>query len=248
MYSDATLENRILCWFSCGATSAVATKLIIQSQQQHPVEIVYTQVKEEHKDNARFLKDCEGWFGQDITIIRNEKYAASIYEVFERERYLVGPYGAPCTKHLKRNMREKFQRQGDVHILGFSVEETARAEQFEERNPSLVCRFPLIEQRLAKADCLAILDRSGIELPVMYSMGYEHNNCIGCVKGKKGYWNKIRTDFPDTFKKMSKLERNLGVSILREKGEKLFLDQLDPTAGRGQKETSIECGVFANKY
>lgn len=246
MYSDTILDRRILCWFSCGATSAVATKIMCQ-ETADPIIIAYTEVEEEHPDNKRFLKDCEGWFGQDITILRNEKYGVSIYTVFERERYLVGPYGAPCTKHLKRNMREAFQQPGDVHVMGFSAEEDARAEQFEERNPTIICRFPLIEQRLTKADCLGILERSKITLPVMYSLGYEHNNCIGCVKGKKGYWNKIRVDFPDVFERMAQAERHIGASILREKGNKLFLDQLDPAAGRGQKEPSIECGVFCEQ-
>lgn len=246
MYSDATPDGRILCWFSCGATSAVATKIICQKTIA-PVIIAYTEVEEEHPDNKRFLKDCEYWFGQDITILRNEKYGASIYNVFMREQYLVGPYGAPCTKHLKRNMREAFQQPDDVHVLGFSVEEATRAEQFEERNPKLTCRFPLIEQQLTKADCLGILDRSGITLPIMYSLGYEHNNCIGCVKGKKGYWNKIRVDFPETFERMAQMERKVGASILRENGKNIYLDQLDPTAGRGQKEPSIECGVFCEQ-
>ena len=40
----------------------------------------------------------------------------------------------------------------------------------------------------------------------MYKLGYNNNNCIGCVKGGQAYWNKIRIDFPETFNKMAKLE------------------------------------------
>lgn len=244
MYSDAIPESRLLCWFSCGATSAIATKLVVQATQPMPVVIAYTQVMEEHQDNFRFLKDCEEWFGQDIMILRNDKYSASIYEVFAREQYLTGPYGAPCTKHLKRNVRERFQLPGDTHVLGFSVEEQDRAEAFEERNPTLTCRFPLIEAQLTKSDCLALLQRANIELPAMYKLGYDHNNCVGCVKGKMGYWNKIRVDFPDVFARMAQTERALGASINRKNGLSVYLDELDPTAGRQQKEVAIECGVF----
>ncbi len=35
----------------------------------------------------------------------------------------------------------------------------------------------------------------------MYDLGYPNNNCIGCVKGGMGYWNKIRKDFPEVFQK-----------------------------------------------
>ena len=31
----------------------------------------------------------------------------------------------------------------------------------------------------------------------MYDLGYPNNNCIGCIKGGMGYWNRIRKDFPD---------------------------------------------------
>lgn len=246
MFLDITPDPRILCWFSCGATSAVATKLICSKRQKYDVVIAYTQVKEEHADNIRFLKDCEGWFGKDITVLRNEKYAASIYEVFQREQYLAGPYGAPCTKHLKRKVREEFQRHGDIHVLGFSAEEKDRADEFLERNHALTCWFPLIERNLTKADCLAMVQDAGIELPAMYLLGYEHNNCVGCVKGGAGYWNQIRVDFPDVFQRMAETERAIGASLIRVNGASVYLDTLEPTAGRGQREPSIDCSIFCH--
>jgi len=58
---------RIVSWFSCGAASAVATKLAIaENAGKFPLIIAYTEVAEEHPDNKRFLKDCEKWFGQEI--------------------------------------------------------------------------------------------------------------------------------------------------------------------------------------
>ena len=62
--------NRIVSWFSCGAASAVATKLALA---KGPVTIAYCEVVEEHPDNKRFLKDCENWYGQEILILVNDK-------------------------------------------------------------------------------------------------------------------------------------------------------------------------------
>ena len=53
---------RTISWFSCGAASAVATKLAIAAGE--PVTIVYCEVEEEHSDNKRFMSDCEKWFGK----------------------------------------------------------------------------------------------------------------------------------------------------------------------------------------
>ena len=72
---------RTISWFSCGAASAVATKLALV---EGPVTIAYCEVKEEHPDNMRFLKDCEEWFGQEIEILGNDKYGRSIYPVSEK--------------------------------------------------------------------------------------------------------------------------------------------------------------------
>ena len=45
-----------------------------------------------------------------------------------------------------------------------------------------------------------MLQNAGIELPEMYKLGYQHNNCIGCVKSSgAGYWNKIKIDFPERY-------------------------------------------------
>ena len=86
-----------------------------------------------------------------------------------------------------------------------------------------------------------MLLQAGIELPAMYRLGYRNNNCIGCVKGGLGYWNKIRRDFPDAFRKMSQFERQIGARI-----NPVYLDELDPRRGRYESELEIECGPVCN--
>ena len=78
----------------------------------------------------------------------------------------------------------------------------------------------------------------------MYKLGYNNNNCIGCVKGGAGYWNKIRVDFPEIFEEMSKAEREVGATCLKNENGKLYLDQLDPKAGSPSDHVLGECGVF----
>lgn len=56
--------NRVLCWFSCGAASAVATKLMLQKTPD--ALVVRNVVAEEHPDNERFAADCSKWFGKEI--------------------------------------------------------------------------------------------------------------------------------------------------------------------------------------
>jgi hypothetical protein len=248
MNADPT---RIVCWFSCGAASAVAAKLAIQDNAGRlPLVVAYTEVMQEHPDNRRFLAECEKWFGVPITVLRNERYGGDIYEVFLRTRYLVGPSGAACTRLLKKGVRNKFERPGDRQVFGFTAEEQQRYEDFQDDNAAVDVAVPLIEHKLSKQDCLGVLARGGIEIPAMYKLGYKNNNCIGCVKGGAGYWNKIRVDFPEVFEKMAQVEEELGrtINVTRVGGERkrITLRQLDPAAGRYEDEADISCGVVCN--
>ena len=235
------MDNRIVSWFSCGAASAVATKLMLQ--EENPVTIAYCYVKEEHDDNMRFLRDCEKWFNQDIIILKNEKYNGSCHEVFKKQ-FFNTPHGSPCTTELKRKVRLKFQEPNDIIVFGYTAEEEERLNTFIDRNPETHVRAPLVEQGITKEDVLAMIERADIELPVMYKLGYEHNNCVGCVKGGMGYWNKIRVDLPNEFNDYAKLERERGYTILKDRSGPIYLDELDPKRGRMSDEPKIQCGIL----
>jgi hypothetical protein len=84
----------------------------------------------------------------------------------------------------------------------------------------------------------------------MYRLGYHNANCIGCVKGGAGYWNKVRRDFPADFEEMARIEETIGpgARLLRHrsgplKGQRFYLRELDPNTGRYEDEPSIECGA-----
>lgn len=176
MTSTAHLP-RIVCRFSCGAASAVATKLAIAKYGRDRVVITYSDPGSEHPDNKRFLADCERWFGLPITVLKSTEYKDT-WDVWEKERFIVSRNGAPCTGLLKREPTYAFTRPDDVLVFGYTSEEKNRAESFRRQNFEITLETPLIDQGLGKADCLAMLKRAGIELPVMYRLGYNNNNCF----------------------------------------------------------------------
>lgn len=86
---SGTVQAKWLCRFSCGAASAVATKLVLSERESSSVEILNVFVKEEHSDNRRFLEDCIKWFGHDITVLRDKKYGASTDVIWRRKRFML---------------------------------------------------------------------------------------------------------------------------------------------------------------
>lgn len=231
---------RIVVWFSCGDASAVAAKLAIKKYAGRDLVVARICIDSEHWDNDRFAQDCERWYGYPITELRSKEYADT-WDVWTKRRYIAGIKGAPCTTELKKVVRKEFQRWNDIHVFGYTVEEKQRAETFRENNPDIVCDFPLIDAELGKPDCHALVRATGIELPMMYRLGFDNNNCIGCPKGGAGYWNMIRKHFPATFDRMAKLSRELGCRLIKIKKTRVFLDELPPDMGRQKDEVKIEC-------
>ena len=183
-----------------------------------------------------------------VNIMKSKEYD-DMWQVFEKRRYICGVAGAPCTSELKRKPAEDFLNFGhDREVFGYTADEQHRIDRFVEQNPERDIYAILAEEGLDKENCMEIILKAGIKLPVMYSLGFPNNNCIGCVKGQKNYWMRIRSEFPDTFDRMSKLERKLNAAINKKyvNGEriKVFLDELPEGEGDLAKEKPIQCGLF----
>lgn len=237
-------KNKYIGWFSCGVTSAISCKLALDKYGKDNVVLFYIEISSAHKDNERFIQDCENWLGITIHRRRSSEYKDQ-FEVIERTRYVNGVAGARCTLELKKKVRYAIEEElGDYagQVFGFEFEkkEVNRAIRFSQQHPHTRPTYPLIESKLTKVQCADILLKNGIRLPEMYELGFHNNNCIGCVKGGKGYWNHIRKHFPVQFDKMKAAERVAGHSCIKGK----FLDELQPHEGRHDPPILPDCGTF----
>ena len=239
------LSARVLVWFSCGDASACAAKLAAEKYGDEAEFLYCDTLKYEHPDNVRFMRDVEQWLQRPVKILRSKDYK-DIFDVFDKTGWLVGPGGARCTTELKKNVRKAYQNPEDTHIFGLTADEPKRITDFEAENPDIWLEWNLRDAGMNKLDCHRMVSAAGIELPAMYRLGYKNNNCIGCVKGQSGYWNKIRVDFPAAFARMAAQERKMNAAICkRYEGKtriRVFLDELPPDAGRYEAEEDIECG------
>ena len=246
--------DRIAVWFSCGAASAVASTLILDRYGNTcTVRILNNPVVEEHEDNLRFLKDVEEWLEHPIEIVKNPNFpTASAVDVWNKKRYMSGIAGAPCTLELKKKARQYWENQiankVEWHVLGFTVEEKSRHDRFVLTERPNVIPI-LIDEGYTKQDCYKTLQQEGVDPPYIYKLGYPNANCIGCVKATSAtYWNHVRKVHPDVFDERAKQSRDIGTKLVRYKGKRMFLDELDPDAkGRAMKNLDFECGIFCEE-
>ena len=239
--SENTVNKKLkVCWISAGVSSFVAGYL----EKETIDRFIYIDIEDQHPDSMRFISDCEMVLGNKIEVLKSPY--GSVENAIRAAGCIRIPLNgfAPCTNWLKKRVRKEWEyehRGYDItYVWGFDCDEKNRAENLLEAMPQFDHVFPLIDKNLTKQDTHGICERLNIHRPAMYDLGYNNNNCIGCVKGGMGYWNKIRKDFPDVFDGRAKLERELGNSILKE----CYLDELDPSRGRMSEEISMDCGIM----
>lgn len=242
----------IAVWFSCGAASATAAFLTVKKYAaREEVRIVNNPIAEEDADNMRFLRDVQEWIGQEIEFAENPEYPShSCVDVWNDRQFMSGVHGAPCTLELKKAARLAWEEENDPdwHVLGFTADELQRHKRFTltERDNVLPV---LIDEGMTKADCYKFLIEHGLELPRVYKQGYPNANCIGCVKATSPtYWNHVRKIHPEVFEQRARQSREIGSKLVRVKNERIFLDELSPTArGRPMKGMDFECGIFCEE-
>lgn len=225
-----------VCWFSCGVSSFVACYLAKDIDK-----VIYTHVKDQHPDSLRFLKDCERLLGREIEVIQSDRFEG-VDDVIGKRRMINSPHGAACTYWLKKQVRKQWEKENPDHhiyVWGYDINEKRRAASIIEALSDYDHEFPLIENGLTKAECHGIANKLGLKRPIMYDMGYPNNNCIGCVKGGMGYWNKIRIDFPEVFERRARQEREIGNSCING----VYLDELEPGRGRMDMEVMEDCTI-----
>lgn len=238
-------KNLKVCWVSAGVSSFMAGYLAGNVDKW-----IYIDVADQHPDSIRFIKDCEKALGIDIEILRSTEYGCveDCIRVFGGFRDAHSGF-APCTNWLKKRIRKSWEAAHPnydlTYVWGYDLNEISRAENMIEANPQAKHEFPLIEKNLYKEDVHGLFERTfDFKRPLMYELGYPNNNCVGCIKGGMGYWNKIRKDFPEVFESRARLERLVGYSILKDKNGPVFLDELDPERGNMDTEIFPECGLM----
>jgi hypothetical protein len=258
-------KRRILVWVSWGAASVVAAREALRLfKDTYEVVLVNCDTRSsEHPDNYRFSEQVEAWLGQPVVYLKSEKFT-DVDNVVAVTRYMSGPTGARCTTELKKLPRLQYASPDDLHVWGFTAEEWRRCKDFQKNNPDLDNLFLLPALGITKQQCLERIAAAGIELPMMYQLGFGNNNCPGCLKASSPwYWSMVREHFPEVFAKRCQQSRELGVRLIQctdecrrrlapgvvPVGEKrrIFLDELPPgrfNKGRGESlSCGPECGV-----
>jgi hypothetical protein len=192
--------------------------------------IVRCETNNEDPDNYRFEADVMQMLNRKVTLLKADKFT-SVWDTWQKRRYMSGVSGAPCTLHMKVEPRLEFQRPTDKHVFGYTAdkEDVTRFNRFKETYFEMDVRAPLIEAGITKAASLAMVKHRGIALPRSYTMGFGNANCLqtGCVKATSpNYWSLYRARFPESFARTAAYSRELGCKLTRIKNVRIYIDEI----------------------
>ncbi len=176
----------IIVALSGGKASAWCAGWAFRNYQKDDIILYFNDTKWEHEDLYRFLNDLSQPFDNDG---RNPE------ELFYDRHALANNRMPFCSRELKAERLQRFYRDSDTLVFGIGASESHRAVRIasvydgvsKKTGKRVTLRFPLVSEKVTKKQIDDFLADAGIREPLLYSLGFSHNNCSGgCVRtGKK---------------------------------------------------------------
>lgn len=176
---------------SGGLTSYEALRRTIVKHGLESTLAIFADTQDEDEDLYRFLRDIEKYLGIEIITLREGR---NVWEVINDEKCLTSRSFAPCSKILKRDIIDKYitslPYSNIIQVFGMDWSELNRIERLRDSLGYNSTWFPLLEKPYpTKNSIITQLLSVGIEPPILYSLGFNHNNCGGkCVKAGKSHY------------------------------------------------------------
>jgi hypothetical protein len=130
----------------------------------------------------------------------------------------IGKLPAYCSNEWKRRVIERWARKqgltGGEFWVGFSTDELERVKKPSGKWGE---RYPLIEQKMNRGDCIALALRVFGELPP-YDDGPPRSSCWMCPNHTQGEWRDIRDNKPQDWQQAIVFDR-----AIRKKDPHVFL-------------------------
>ena len=220
-FTPAARRRRVVVGHSGGVTSARALGWALEVFPREEVVALWHDTKKEDSDTLRFLFEIVERLGVPVT---ERSDGRSVEEVEDDEGALANNRMAFCSRILKAEQRDRYFHElrvigvtEIVNVLGFSGIEWRRIQRATMRaeQAGYTCRFPVKELGLTKQQCADWCVSLGVRPPRMYAWS-EHANCVGCRRGGKAYWLKVKENRPDVFEIEKARESAWGHTFLKD--------------------------------
>jgi len=206
---------RIIVALSGGKASAWCANWALQNYPDDEVILYFNDTHWEHPDLYRFLDDLSTYLDHPITRDSDNR---SPEDLFYDAKALANNRMPFCSHLLKAERLQKFYKTSDTLIFGIGTDEPHRAKRITEVYRSYAVKtnkwprfaFPLIAENVTKQQVDAFLEEASIQEPLLYRLGFIHNNCSGgCVRAGKKHWRLLYDRLPEVYAERERVEREM---------------------------------------
>ena len=209
----------IIVALSGGKASAYCADWALKNYPKEDVLLYFNDTKWEHPDLYRFLNDLSKYFNKEIFY---DSDGRSPEELFYDNRALASNMMPFCSRILKAERLQKFYKDGDTLVFGIGLKEKIRANRLVgvyqkvavKTKKNVKLKFPLVSENVTDEKVNEFIKQTKIEEPLLYKLGFTHNNCSGgCVRAGKKQWKLLYEKLPEVYKERERVEIELAVLI-----------------------------------
>jgi len=203
----------VIATVSGGKASAYCAWWALREFHKSDVILYFNDTKWEHPDLYRFLDDLQCFLDHEIVF---DSDGRTPEQLFYDSHALANDRMPFCSRILKAERLQKFYKDGDTLVFGIGMDEPKRAYRLVQVYQKIAAKknkwparvtFPLIEEHITN-DCInEFIAWTGIEIPLLYRLGFKHNNCSGgCVRAGKKHWKVLYERLPDVYTERERVE------------------------------------------
>jgi len=187
-----------------GGVNSVALMVLLLRERMPLDEVVFADTGGEVPETYSYLEVTRRYLEpHGIPFTTVSKTGPNLYENAWRRRVLPSAIWRWSTRDYKvRPIMRHYRSLGKQHInqyLAIAYDEIERMK--DSRVDSVTNLYPLIERRITRADCVALIQDAGLALP-------PKSSCFFCPFGSLDRWRWLYETHPDLYAKAMALEEH----------------------------------------
>ncbi|WP_103108556.1 phosphoadenosine phosphosulfate reductase domain-containing protein [Brevibacillus reuszeri] len=223
------MKNHII--FCSGGSASFAVADYVKSEYpEDNIVLYFTDTLWENEDLYRFIKEASDKL--ELPILTHSLGLNPIELMFEKKLVFNSRIGE-CSKVLKIKVASDFLKKGikppveewrngqylkqedftsDATLyFGIGIEELHREESIVKNWAPFQVEMPLIEKHI---DIDAVFRKHDIKKPLLYDLGFSHNNCNGrCVKAGQSHFLNLKMKQPEVFQDLMEKEHYMMIYV-----------------------------------
>jgi hypothetical protein len=188
-----------------GGKDSTALAIYMRDRIQE-LEYVFCDTEKELPETYDYLQQLEAYLGRPIVYLKHD--GRGFDELLQvRRGFLPSAQVRWCTEHLKIKPFERFVGDDAAYTyIGIRSDEQHRKGYISTR-PNITARYPFIDDGIAKADVIRILEESGLGLPEYYDWR-SRSGCYFCFFQRRVEWVGLLENHPELFELAASYEKH----------------------------------------